>query len=462
MAINLYPYQENLINKTRESLKSGHRSPLIVAPCGSGKTVMFSYFTQAATSKGKRTLVLAHRDELLEQISETLKQFDVKHGFIAAGRFYSALPLVHVGSIFSVARRLDRIPKPDIIIIDECHHSAASTYKKTFNAFPKAWKIGVTASPIRLSGESLGEIFDDLILGPTIKELTDLGFLSPYKIFAPSTISTEGIHITGGDFNKKELAIVSDKPTITGSAVDHYRRLAHNKRAICFCVSIEHAKHVAAEFRAAGYQSCSIDGKMSREVRSSVVKDFREGKIHVLTSIDVVSEGFNLPAIEVAIMLRPTASLGCWIQQSGRALRLYPGKEYAIILDHSGNCHKLGMPDEDHTWTLEGRQNAKKTSAPTLSLRTCPSCFAAMRAGVEVCAFCGFKFPIETREVAQVEGQLQEIDRQAVWRQRMQEQGHGKTLQDLIELGKRRGYKSPLFWAQHVMAARLKKQGVVQ
>ena len=175
-------------------------------PAGLAKTVMFSYFAQRVTARGLHTLILAHRDELIDQISTTLTAFNVRHGFVAAGRLFDRRPAVHVGSVFTVARRLQYVPKPDIIIIDEAHHARAKTWGKVFDAFPEAWKIGVTASPIRLSGESLGDIFDDLIVGPSVNDLTSLGHLCPYRLYIPSTINTDDLHIRGGDYSRGELA----------------------------------------------------------------------------------------------------------------------------------------------------------------------------------------------------------------------------------------------------------------
>lgn len=419
---------------------------------------MFCFFAQAAQTKRKRILILAHRSELLDQISGTLREFKVRHGFIAPHRWH-ANESVLVGSVFSVARRLPYLPKPDLIIIDEAHHAIArSTFGKVLQYWPQAFRIGVTATPQRLSGEPLSDMFDDLIIGPSVQELTTLGALAPYKLFAPSTINVENLHMRGGDYAKNEIEKAADKPTITGDAVNHYRRIADGKRAVAFCCSIEHAKHVAEQFRRSGYASCSIDGTLGIDVRSAIIKDFRDARIQVLTSCDLISEGFDLPAIEAAIMLRPTASLALYIQQAGRSLRPYPGKQHAIILDHAGNTLRHGFPDDPREWTLQGRQNAKKTSAPTISVRTCPKCFAAMRSETMVCIYCGYVFAVSPREIAQMEGQLEEVDRQAVWRQRMQEQGHGKTLQELIEIGKRRGYRSPIGWANHIIQAREKKQ----
>lgn len=438
-------------------MQTGHKSPLLVAPCGSGKTVMFSYFAKTVTSRGKRTLILAHRDELIEQISGTLKTFDVNHSFIAAGRFYSRIPHVHVGSVFTVVRRLRDMPKPDIIIIDEAHHAKASTYEKIFQAFPNAWRIGVTASPIRLSGESLGDIFDDLILGPTVKDLTEAGFLSPYKLYVPASIDTSKLHMRGGDYAKNELAELADKPKITGSAIAEYKKYADRKRAIAFCVSVKHAEHVAQQFCEAGYKAISIDGKLARDVRQTIVRRFRDGEFDVLTSCDLVSEGFDLPSIECAIMLRPTASKALWIQQSGRALRIHPGKTQAILLDHANNTMTHGLPDETHEWSLNGKQ---KTGKDFISpVKICPQCFAAQSPSNR-CAFCGFLFPIISRQVESVDGILEEVNQEQLalklkWKR---EQGMSQGYKELVELGMARGFKRPEAWAHIIIRAREAKK----
>lgn len=419
---------------------------------------MFSYFAQTVTSKNRRTLILAHRDELIDQISGTLNAFGVRHSFIAAGRWFDRRPHVHVGSVFTVARRLLHIPPPDIIIIDEAHHSRAATWGKIFTAFPKAWRIGVTASPIRLSGESLGDIFDDLIVGPSVKALTGMGHLCPYKLYVPSTINTDDLHIRGGDYARNELAAAADKAVITGEAVKEYAKFAKGKRAVVFCVSVAHAQHVAAQFSQAGYAAMSIDGKIASDVRAAIIRRFREGLIQILTSCDLISEGFDLPAIECAIMLRPTASLGLWIQQAGRALRPMEGKTHAVLLDHAGNTMRHGLPDEDREWTLEGR--TRSGAAPQVHIRICPSCFGANRSSATVCEYCNVPFPETPRSINQVAGELVEADQAQLalklkWKR---EQGMAKSFADLVALGKARGYKKPTAWAAIIMKGREAKK----
>lgn len=451
--MRLRPYQTNIIERTRGALRLGKKAPLIVSPCGSGKTVMFSYFASRVVSKGKRPLILAHREELLEQISGTLSEFNVHHQFIAAGRPFIPSDAVQVASVFSAVRRLDRMYPPDIIIIDEAHHSIkGSTWGRIIDKFPKAIRIGVTATPERLSGEALKDMFDEIIIGPSVSELIDSGDLSPYKLYAPSTIDTSSLHTRAGDFAKNELVMAADKPSVTGDAIKEYRKFAENKRAIVFCVSIDHAKHVSEQFMQAGYAAGNIDGKMSSSERKYVVNSFRNGDLKILTSCDIISEGFDLPAIECAIMLRPTKSLALWIQQSGRALRPYPGKERAIILDHAGNCMRHGLPDEDREWSLNGREKTK--GERKASVRICPSCFAAQPTFRTSCLYCKFEFPVTPRAIDHVEGELVEAKPDLVRRARKREQAAARTFDDLVALGKSRNYKNPYAWAKFVFNAR--------
>lgn len=450
--IVLRPYQSVIINNLRTAFRTSHRAPLLVAPTGSGKTVCFSYMAATMAAHNKRILILVHREELIEQVSRTLQEFNVPHSFIAVERLYAPTTLVQVASVFSLARRLDRVPPPHLIIIDECHHAiTGSTWGRILAAFPKVLRIGVTATPLRLSGEGLSSSFDTLVRGPSVRDLIDSGDLSPFRIFAPPSVDLSTVHRRMGDFVSSELLRLVDKPTVTGDVVAHYRKLAHDKRAVVFCVSIHHAEHVAQQFQAAGYRAASVDGRMNRGARRAIVQSFVTGNLDVLTSCDLVSEGFDLPAIEVAILLRPTMSLGLHLQQVGRVLRPYPGKDAAIILDHAGNTLRHGLPDDSHEWTLNGRSHRSNgTNMP--SVRVCASCFAAQFAGALRCQFCGYVFEVTPREVVEREGELEEVTQ--LRRVKKQEQGRARTLAELVALGRARGYRNPTGWAICIVRAR--------
>lgn len=457
-APTLRPYQSQWIDSLRNAFRQRFHSPLGVLPTGGGKTVCFSYLTHALIGNGKRVAILVHREELIEQVSETLTRFGVDHGRISSGQPYDIRQRAHVASVFTLARRLDRVAVPDYVICDEAHHCIAGSswgkviaHWRTVN--PALRLIGVTATPERLSGEGLGEMFDTMTLGPTTRELIELGALSRYRLFAPAeAVDLSGLKKTAGDFARGESAARMDKPKITGDAVAHYRKFCDGAPAVAFCVSIEHAEHVAAEFRAQGYRALSIDGRMDRASRGQIIGDFRRGAINVMTSCDLISEGFDVPGIVAAILLRPTASLALNLQQVGRALR--PGKPEAIILDHVGNSQTHGMPDDPREWSLLGREGARKSKAGEAACRQCGTCYAVSPAAASVCRDCGRPFPVVARKIEHVEGELSEVDVERMKREAARAQGAADSVEALIELGRLRGMKHPEGWARHVWEAR--------
>lgn len=469
--ITLRPYQSDAITSLRQSLATGHRAPLLVMPTGAGKTVTFSYMASGIIAKQKRVVLMCHRSELQDQISATLQAFDVAHGRIAAGERYDPRHLAHVASVQTLARRLDKIEVPDYVIIDEAHHAvSASQYGQILQhwrtANPALRSIGVTATPQRLSGEGLGETFDDLILGPSTAELIKIGALCDYTMYGPSSpVNTSSIPMVGGEYSTKGASeFVRDKPEIVGDAVSHYRSICPGAAAVVFCASIRDAEVYAENFRAAGYRAASVDGKMDKQLRRGIIDGVRTGEVQLLTSCALVDEGLDIPGLVAMIDLSPTASLGRIKQRWGRVFRNAPGKDRAIIIDAVGNHTKHGLPDDDCEWTLEGTRTGRRSPKAIAPVRQCPMCYAISRASASACRECGQPFPAAPREIEQRDGELAEVDREAVRAQqeaerleRKREQGSAKTLDQLLIIEKTKGYKTG--WAQHVHAARLKKQG---
>lgn len=451
--IELRPYQLDGVEKIRAAYRSGKRAPLYVAPTGSGKTVLFAYITKGAQTLGKKVLLLAHRVELIDQISAALTDQGVRHGIIAADYDYRRGHSIYVASVFTLVKRLDWFT-PDLVIVDEAHHCAGTTtWARILQAYPKAHRLGVTATPVRKSGEGLSDCFDSLVLGPSTQYLIEIGALSPLRAFAPPMINAEKLHTRMGEFIQGELVDLVDRPSITGKAVEHYRKICDGKQTAVFCVSVAHAQNVAAEFRREGYASESVDGKIDSNIRRGIIGNFARGQIKVLTSCDLISEGFDCPRIEVGISLRPTQSLGLWRQQCGRILRPFAGKDCAYLLDAAGNTLRHGLPTDDVTWTLDGASVALERSK--LSVRICPACFSAQSSRRSVCANCKTAFPIEARTVAQKKGDLEEMTpEQIAARRRDIQTGMTKDLAALIQLGKLRGYSNPEGWAKHVYESR--------
>lgn len=455
--ITLRPYQEKFISDIREAYRRGAKSVLGVAPTGSGKTVCFSYMAQSAASRKLRVGILAHRIELLDQISATLVKFDVPHAFIAPGRQANPFEYVQVCSVRSVASKIERYVKNpfDLLIVDEAHHAAGgSSWHQVISAHKGKHVLGVTATPQRLSGEPLADAFDEMVQGPSVETLMEIGALSKYRAFAPVTPDMNGVPRRMGDFARAENEATMDKPTITGDAVLTYLKLAKGKRAIVFCVSISHAEHVAAQFSANDIPAASLDGKMGKLDRKNTLADFEAGRVLVLTSCEIVSEGFDLPAIEAAILLRPTQSLALHLQQVGRALRTWPGKEKALILDHAGNLARHGLPDDPREWSLKGAEKRAGGIGGSLPTVTCDGCFAVFRP-LLACPYCGLEREIEGRKIEEVEGELGELDLEAIKRSQKTEVAQARDLPALMAIARARGYNPR--WAQHIMEARSKR-----
>lgn len=445
MNITLRDYQNESVEAVRDAYRDAYRSPLLVLPTGGGKTVVFSYITEQMDKNGKRVYILVHRQELLYQTSKKLSEFGVTHGIISPGHSMTG-DRVQVASVQTLVRRLERYPSSDLLIVDEAHHAGAGTWSKILSHYSNSKILGVTATPIRMDGKGLGVdcggFFDTLVEGPTTASLIQQGYLSEPIVFAPpSGIDFNNIPKRGGDFDKKILAERTDKPKITGCAIEHYSKLCPGVPAICFCVSIAHAEHVAAEFRAAGWAAESLDGTMSDSVRKARINSLASGQIKVLTSCDIISEGTDIPVVGAAILLRATKSLGLYLQQVGRALRVYPGKKNAYILDHVGNCFVHGLPDEIRSWSLHGlKQRGKKDkddNEPGLKLKQCEKCYQVYRQGVVACPFCGH-IPKTGREIQQVDGELQVVNKVDI-KKNKHKKPHGGEFGRLLELSKKLG-----------------------
>ena len=450
--MNLRTYQHRAISDLRLAFRDGARAPLLVMPTGAGKTIVMAEIMRTLADRGRSALVLVHRRELVTQTSHKLQLAGVEHGIIAAG-IPGAFAPIQIASVQTLARRLERVTTtPDLILIDEAHHATAGSWSAVLAHWPDAFRLGVTATPSRLDGRGLSAVFDRLVHGPSVADLVFLDHLVSARVYAPTVrADLSGMRRRAGDYATNDAASRMDRPTVTGDAIDHYQRLACNQRAIVFCCTVQHAENVAASFRAAGIPAATLLGQSCD--RDQIVADFAAGQLQVLVTVDVVSEGFDIPAAGCAILLRPTASLGLYLQQVGRVLRPAPGKTHAVILDHVGNVHRHGFPDDPRDWTLEdGIRKTRGAGDAAPSVRTCPSCYAAFKPQPE-CPVCGAACGPSPRELKQVEGELQELKREGI-RQRVAERKKARTFEELIKVGIARGMKNPAGWARHVYFAR--------
>lgn len=447
----LRPYQTDLIAAAREKLRE-HRSVLIQAPTGSGKTAIASFMAKSATARGARVWFMMHRRELIKQAAAAFAANDIDFGIIAAGMPGKASP-VQLCAVGTVGGRLANYPRPDLVFWDEAHHSAAQSWQRLRSEFSEAYHVGLTATPERLDGVGLGAWFESMVIGPAVADLIAAGFLAPYTIFCPSAPDMAGVATRGGDFARESVADIMDRPAITGDAVAHYLRIAPGKRAVVFAASIEHSMHVAAKFQSVGVPAAHVDGATPEGERDEAMEKFRAGEILVLSNVELFGEGVDVPGIEAVIQLRPTASLALHLQQVGRGLRPAPGKSRAIILDHAGNAIRHGLPDDVREWSLDSKKRGKK-DANAVSVKVCPKCFAVARSTMRRCQ-CGFEWVVVApRAVEQVDGELHEVDISAFRAARAREQAAARSLDDLVKLGVARGYRNPWAWARHLITAR--------
>lgn len=459
MTPTLRDYQADLIDRLRASMRQ-HRRVLAVSPTGSGKTVVFSWLAQQVAARGKRVVIVAHRNEIVEQISAALYSFGCHHGWIAPGRHRNGLP-IQVAMVQTLGRRIETLQPPDLLVIDEAHHAVAGAWSRVADAWPRARILGVTATPERLDGRGLGDVFDSLIEGPTVAELIASRHLADYRHYRPpGAFDRTALHRVAGDFRADEVVSQLRERRIVGSAVEEYRKRADGLTGVAFCPTIKFAETTAAEFRDAGIPAASIDGGMSPLERARILGDLRSGHLKIVTSCDLISEGFDLPAVAAGIFLRPTASLSLYMQQAGRVLRPKPDGSRAIIIDHVGNGVEFGPVDAHRVWTLAGRKR-RANDAPSIS--QCETCYrivmsadrqsTAAACDRDPCGLAPAPEGAGRREIEQVAGELVEWTRHDLASAPLRDVlRDARTPEQLDAVRRARDYSPG--WVRHVLASR--------
>ena len=438
----LRPFQQQATGDIYAAWAAGARNVLFVLATGGGKTVVFSDII--AEHRGA-SVVIAHRQEIVTQISLALARNGVRHKIIGQAAVSRACTRLHLYELqrnyveprsnVAVAGvdTLVRMPNNDswmqsvgLVVQDEAHHVLrANKWGKASSMFPNARTLGVTATPIRADGQGLGAhhdgIMDTIILGPSMRDLITDGWLTEYRIFSPpNNIELKDVPLSAsGDFSPVKLAEAVHKSTIVGDVVTHYKKIAPGKLGVTFAVDVQSATHIAAMYRSGGIPAEIVSANTPDVLRSSILRRFRAREILQLVNVDLFGEGFDLPAIEVVSMARPTQSYSLFAQQFGRALRPMDGKRCAIIIDHASNVHRHGLPDAPKQWTLDRREKKSKSQIADIPVRTCPACLAAYEAITRTCPFCHYETPVIGRSTAaEVEGDLYELDLEALARLR--------------------------------------------
>lgn len=394
--------------------------------CGAGKSIIAGDIAKKATDKGNRVLFLVHRLELCEQISDTF--------FTLCG---VDPELCDIMMIQTARRKLDKIAKPVLIIVDEAH-MFNKAYEKVFSFFSDSLKIGFTATPCRLNQGGLGNLFEDLRTSVSTRWLIEHKYLSNYRYFSFPLIDTSKLHTRAGEFVQEEVEKLLENRAVYSGTLKQYQRLTPGKKTMIYCSSIKASKAIVDEFLKAGITAAHVDGNTPKAQREKIVESYRQGKITVVSNVDLFGVGFDDKDIEVTILLRPTQSLALAVQQNMRCMRYKEGKT-AIILDCCGNVVRHGLPDDEREWTLE----PKKKQENTVKIRECPNCYAVYPPTMQKCPYCGYMAvkEIQRKDKKIVDIDLVEMKRKNDIKNTRLADAQLETWAEIVEFQKLHGYK---------------------
>lgn len=454
MKLTLRNYQQNIVNNCRNAFKNGYKKLCCVLPCGAGKTAIFCYLACLNTLKkpSNHVLILLHRKELLKQTIEAFQAFQISTDHI------------DIAMIQSFKNTLKTSVKPySLIIIDECHHATSNSFKAVLSAYSKTALIGFTATPARLDGKPLGEIFDHLIVGVDYAYLISNNYLVDYDYFSPDlNFDFSKWKLKSGDFDIADNAYHLDKKAIYG---DILKYIDLSKKTIIYSPTVDYSKKLEAQINEHFKSSVAreFNGTTPQNEQNKIIDDFKNNRIKILINVDLIGEGFNVPSCDCVFLLRATQSLTLYIQQAGRALRSDPQNpnKRASIFDFVGNIYRFGFPDAPRVWSLSSTiKNTHKheTVRNSLLIKTCPNCLRSfvpsqMLTG-RLCPFCKTYLPLNTREIAiQDKKELTLIKKNQLIENRRQ-RGRCRTFQQLKKLGEEKGYAHPAQWAYYVLKNR--------
>lgn len=400
-------YQTETIDQIYQSMKHGHKRIVVQQPPRVGKTVIMAEIARRTTSKGNRVMFIIHRKEVLSQAKTTFKQQDVN------------MDLTTMGMVQSLTRHINELTAPQLIFVDEAHHALAKSYQRILTAFPNAYVLYFTATPIRTGHDQLDQVADDIIVGKSIQWLTEHHFLAPFHYYGLGDIDRSKLRKQNGDYSSSSMDEALSHQ-IYGHIVEQYQRLASGKQAVVYCHSIGSAKKVTEQFRKANITAEEIDGNTDQTIRNKLVQQFRDQQLMILVNVNLFTEGVDLPNVDCVIMARPTSSLALYLQFSMRCLNPRKGKT-AIIIDHVDNFLNFGLPDNDRDWkqaivTKDKRKTANSDNGPALA--QCSYCFGTFyRKDIHdgCCPLCGHALEKENKDYKIVNVDLQEIkENQAV------------------------------------------------
>ena len=435
--IQLYDYQQELYEKTLDAFRNGYRRPLVVAPCGAGKSYLFAKMVEKANGP---VLILTHRRELMEQHKKLLTDL----GVLSQN--------ARISMILTEVKHLGEYPTPKFLILDEAHLSRSNSWVKVIEYYDTRC-IGFTATPIRLDGKPLGDIYDVLIDSVSTQWLIDNRRLAPYDYYAPTTVNVEGAKHQAGDFITSDLEQIMMDRAIYSDVIQSWEKFAKGYRTIVYCVSVKHARETAEAFNNAGYIADYISA--SRANRDEIFERFRKGKLQVLCNVGIISEGVSITDVQCCVLLRPTESHALYWQQAMRCMRYAPEKR-AVILDCVGNYTRNPMPDEAVHWSLTKKMSKKQRfdENGNFTIRVCPNCFKTFKTA-PVCPYCHAVYPLNPKEIQKrsdigleqiTKRQQEKLNEQK--KELRQEVGRARSFPELMKIAKERGYNTRWVYIQ--------------
>jgi DNA repair protein RadD len=390
----LRDYQERAIADLRKGIANGVRRQVLVSPTGSGKTTIAASMIHRAIQLGKRVIFIAHRKELIDQASSRLSAYEVPHGIIMAGHPRTDAP-VQVCSIQTLVRR--EPPPADLIFVDECHHARAATYEKILGNYPNAAVIGMTATPWRLDGKGLGELFSGNVIAATPSELIENGHLCKIQGFTCTSPDLREIKTIAGDYDPKGLSLAYERSRVLGDILERWQERVPGKKTVVFAASIPNSLDIVTRFLAAGIAAEHLDYRTSKLEREGILARLRSGETLLVSNVGLLGEGVDIPDLEVCVIARPTKSLCVYLQMVGRIMRPAPGKEMGIVHDHGECVSRFGLPDDPRDYSLK----QDKPEKPPV-LHTCDKC-QAIFVGLK-CPVCGAWVPLDSKEGTERQG----------------------------------------------------------
>lgn len=449
MPITLRDYQQKAVDEVYNSWQTGNRNVCVSISTGGGKSVIMSLIALNFKKQRRNVAVIAHRNELVSQMSCHLARVGVYHRIIASNSTIAQITRKHralFGKSFISPTELTAVVGVDTLIsryeslkawaeqislweCDECHHNLRSNkWGKATEMFKNAYGLGVTATPNRADGQGLGRqadgCIDDLIIGPSMRMLIDRGYLADYEIVCPMSdlIVDDSQLSANGDWSNQTLRKAAEKSKIVGDVVENYIKYANGRQAIVFATDVETADEISKDFNEHSIKAVSLNGKSQSAYREQSLDLFAKSEIQVIVNVDLFDEGLDISGCDVVIMARPTASLGKYLQQVGRALRPAPNKT-ALIIDHVSNVIRHGLPDIPREWSLDRRQKKAKTERDPdeIELKVCKNCLKPYEKFRTVCPYCGAEPPLpepHSRSVEMVKGDLVLLDRETLERMR--------------------------------------------